>query len=247
MPVRVVPRQEFREQINFGENTLDTNLYFLIKMFKRIRRGFAPIVMVCGSQRTGKSFVAIWLAWLYMYLQGKEFDPVKQTFYEPIEAVKFLKEANNTSFVLDEAGAYLNRRKWYSELNHIINATVQTMAFKTNLFIFVSPFSADLDRAIHKHIDYLLRVDYRGHFRAFGFIKKYDEFKQEKATRRFFMDDVSIPMSSLPKEIWTKYMEYSEAMKDKYRQELVDKHDAGITPEDSDLNIFERLKKQRVF
>ncbi len=209
-------RPEFRSQIKF-KKTIDTNQIFLHKLFTRLKNGYSQLVIICGQQRIGKSFIAIWLAYLYMIIQNKPFDPKNHTFYDPIKSIEGLGGIDKEPLVVDEAGSLLTKREWYKKTHTALDRMIQTQGYKTMLFIFVSPFTSDIDKTFQKHFDFQLRVDGRGRYKAFQIFKKYDEFRQEKSTRRMFLDDVRLKITDIPKKIWDDYMEFSIKQKENMR------------------------------
>lgn len=216
-------RPEFRTHIKF-QKTLDTNQIFLHKLFTRLKAGYSQLIIICGQQRIGKSFIAIWLAYIYMILQNKDFDPKKHTFYDPMKSIEGLGGIDRQPLVVDEAGSLLTKREWYKKTHIALDRMIQTQGYKTMLFIFVSPFTSDIDKTFQKHFDFQLRVDGRGRYKAFQIFKKYDEFQQEKATRRMFLDDVRLKMSDLPKDIWDRYVNFSIEQKEKMRINTIEEH-----------------------
>ncbi len=223
MPVMTMQRQEFRSQIRF-KRTLDTNQIFLHKLFSRIKNGYSQMIIICGQQQVGKSFIGIWLCYLFMYLQKKEYDPRKHTFYDPIRSIMGLENKNLEPVLVDEAGTILTKREWYKKTHIALDKMIQTQGYKTMLYIFISPFTSDIDKTFQKHFDFQIRVDDKGRYKAFQIFKKYDEFKHEKSTRRMFLDDVRLKKKNLPADIWDKYLPFSINEKEKMRIKTIDKH-----------------------
>ena len=203
---------------NGDMKTITTNLHIVYQIMNKMRKGFSPIIVICGSQRIGKSFVGIWLCYLLSLMTGKKFDPTKTTFYEPLKAIQELEYRSREALLIDEAGDVLDVREWYKQTHQALKSIINTQAYKTMLYIFISPFTVDIDKAFRKHFDFQLRVDDRGRAKAFRFIKKYDELNENRAVRRRFLDDIDIRMSMVPEEIWSKYLEFSISEKEKIRK-----------------------------
>lgn len=218
--MKVMPRQEFISEIKF-KRTLHTNQYFIHYLFSLIKRGYSPMVIICGKQRIGKSFIAVWLSYLMMKLLDKEYDPIKHTFYDPIKSTESLERQDKIPLMIDEAGSILARREWQRKTHAVIDTAVQTAGYKSILWLFVTPFTSDVDKLFLKHFDFQVRVDNRGFYKAFRIVKKYDAFKPEDSMKRKFLDQISIPIKSLPKDIWIRYRKYSKEEKDKMRKEKV--------------------------
>lgn len=223
MPIEELIKSKFKDEISFkGDDkirrTLITDQYLLSKLYRRLKKKYTVLIIICGQQRIGKSFIAIYLSYMMMKLLGKDYNPTKNTFYEPMKAIKELGDVDSEPFVIDEAGSLLSRREWFNQTHQALDKIIQTQGYKTMLYIFVSPFASDIDKIFQKHFDFILRVDERGRYKAFQIIKKYDEFKQEKSTKRIFLDDVRIKKGAIPKEIWEKYFNFSIQEKEKLRK-----------------------------
>ena len=124
MPLMLQQSSPYIGQISFigddgVERTITTNQYFIYKLFKKIKDGFSPTIAICGSQRIGKSFVGNWLCYTMMCVLGKEYDPTKSTFYEPVKAIVDLGHKEKEPLLIDEAGDVLDAREWYEQTYNI--------------------------------------------------------------------------------------------------------------------------------
>lgn len=214
--------------IDKKKRTLSTNLYFLDYIFKRINKGFSPLIVICGSQRIGKSFIGIWLCYLMNMLLGKKYDPENNTFYKPIEAIKGLENKFKDSLLIDEAGDVLDAREWYEQTHQALKSIINTQAYKTMMYIFISPFVIDIDKAFRKHFDFMIRVHGKGKFKVFRYVKKYDATNDNKVVTRVFLDECIINLNDVPKDIWKRYLSFSIEEKEKIRQRRVDKVESKI-------------------
>lgn len=203
--------------------TVSTDLHFLSQLFRKIKKGFSPTVGICGNQRIGKSFVALWLCRFMMQMMGKEFNPEELTFYEPIKAIENLDNRSREALFVDEASDVLDPREWYDQTHLALKSMINTQANKNMLYVFVSPFIIDIDKAISKHFDFLIRVDDRGKFKTFRFLKKFDELNPNKVIRKIFLDDCDIRKAEVPKRIWDRYEKYSFEEKDNIRNRRIEK------------------------
>lgn len=224
MPVKILQAQEYREELKWGKRTIDTNIIFLIKLLKRLRAGYSPLILIVGKQRIGKSFIGLYIAYVFMKMVGKEFKKDKLndfTFYDPIEAIIKLGDKELEPLIIDEAGSLLTKREWYKKSHIALDKIIQTQGYKTMLYIFISPFAIDIDKIFLKHFDFLIRVDDRGYFKTFQLFKRYDEFHQERVVRRMFLDDVYLNKKVLPRDLWKAYTEYSMEQKELMRLEAI--------------------------
>lgn len=228
MPLLVQEEDKFIGSVDFfGDDgvkrTIETDQYFIYKVFRRLKMGYSPTVAICGSQRIGKSMIGVWLSYTMMNVLGKEYDPTKNTFYEPIKAIEDLGHKEKEPLLIDEAGDVLDAREWYEQTHQALKSIINTQAYKTMLYIFISPFVIDIDKTFRKHFDFLIRVDDKGRYKAFRFVKKYDELNPNKVVYKRFLDDVRVKLSSLPSDLWDSYLAYSISEKEKIRKARVKK------------------------
>jgi len=228
MPLLAQEEERFIGSIDFlGDDgvkrTIETDQYFIYKLFRRLKLGYSPTVAICGSQRIGKSMIGVWLCYIMMKLLGKEYDPTTNTFYEPIKAIEDLGNKEKEPLLIDEAGDVLDAREWYEQTHQALKSIINTQAYKTMMYIFISPFVIDIDKTFRKHFDFLIRVDDKGRYKAFRFVKKYDELNPNKVVYKKFLDDVRVKLTYLPVELWERYIAYSISEKEKIRKARVKK------------------------
>ncbi len=197
---------------------LKTNLHIIGKIINRMLKGFSPIIIVCGGQRMGKSFVAIWLSNIIMnFFHDKDFDIENNVFYDPIESVKRIGETDRQPILIDEAGTYLHKTEWYNRVVKAMDRIIQTQGYKSNCYIFVSPFGSDIAKTFRKHFDFQLYVRKKGVVITRQIPKKYDAFK-EIEIKLFRLEQIRIPKSAVPKELWEKYEKFSFKQKEEIRE-----------------------------
>lgn len=221
-----------------GRNTgyLKTNLHILGKIIKSMKRGFSPIVLVVGGQRMGKSFVAIWLAdILSHFFHNKPFDILNNTYYDPVESMKRIGQVDREPILIDEAGTYLNKTEWYNRVVKAMDRIIQTQGFKSNCYIFVSPFGSDIAKTFRKHFDYMLFVRLKGIVVVKAIPKKFDAF-DDKPIKPYRLEQIKIRKGAVPKEIWDEYETFSFERKDRIREDFYLKAKA------TDKDIFGRRR-----
>lgn len=223
MPITQLVEKPYVDEISFiGEDntkrTIITNLYFISQLFRKLKNGYSPTIGICGNQRVGKSFVALWICYTMCRLFGKKFVVEKNTFYEPIKAIADLEHKIKEPLLIDEASDVLDVREWYEQTHQALKSIINTQAYKTMLYIFISPFIADIDKSFTKHFDFLIRVDDRGRYKTFRFVKKYDETNINKVIYKRFLDDCSITLKEVPKALWERYLDFSVKEKEKIRK-----------------------------
>lgn len=209
--------------------SLTTNCHMLGKIANKMRMSYSVILNICGQQRAGKSVVGLWLSYLIMNFLGKQYNPVENTFYEPNTAIQNLEGKDRLVLMVDEAGDILNRREWYKQTHQALGSIVNTQGYKTILYIFISPFILDIDSQFTKHFDFQVRVDSRGRFKTFQFMKKYDETNPQKLIRRKFLDSMSLKLEDIPGSIVKEYMEFSINEKERIRRKSLLKSKKNVS------------------
>ncbi len=124
----------------------------------RRKRGFAPIVLIVGKQRMGKTCLALLLA----YLLDRNFDVNKQMFFDVLTFAKAVDKYDNKILILDEAGVELDSYRYSDVRQRCFSHIVQTQAYKRNTLFIVLPHASDLAKCHRKYVDALLVVTRRG-------------------------------------------------------------------------------------
>ena len=201
-----------------------TDLFLIGECIKKMERGYSPIILICGKQRSGKSFIALWVAYRILKFYKKKLEPKNNVFFDPLKAMEDLENAEKEPFIIDEAGALLGAREWWSKFNIAFDKVIQTQAYKCNCYIFVLPFATDLDKIFRKHVDFQILMRKRGYFSVFEFIKKYGEMKKDsRAYKRILKENIVVRKKLLPEELWKEYEGMVMGLKEVIRQREVDK------------------------
>jgi hypothetical protein len=222
MPTLMLEEKKNYEVDIWGKH-VETPHAFLYQILKKLRNGYSPIVGICGCQQNGKSFVAVWLTKFIYDLQDKPYDPTQITFYEPDRAMMDLENKNKDALLIDEAGDVMDYQEWHKQTHRALRSMINTQAYKNNLYVFISPFLAQIDKSLRVHCDFAIKVLSRGRFKVWKYVKKYDAEKMEQATYKVFLDDVDIRMKHVPKPIWERYKKHSIEEKEKIRVRRLDR------------------------
>lgn len=217
-----IKKEEEKERIvKMWGKTLKTKFVFVEQLALKMKNGYSPIVAICGGQRTGKSFIGLWVANIIYQLNGKDFDPSTITFYDPEKAIKTLKNKERDVVMIDEAGDVMDYQEWSKKTHRALRSMINTQAYKNNLYIFISPFVAQVDRSLRIHCDFIIHVKSRGRFLVWKYGKKYDAEDIKETTRRIFLDNGGIRMSDIPRPLWKKYLNHSIEEKEKLREQRI--------------------------
>lgn len=216
MPYHTI-REKEKHKVKIWGKVVETPLIFIYQILFKLNKGYSPIIGICGAQRGGKSFVALWITKLIYDISEKKLDLKKVIFYEPEEAIKNLADKEREVEWIDEPDA-IDYQEWYLGAHKAIRSMINTQGYKNNLYIIISPFIAQIDKSLRIHCDYLIRVTQRGEFKVWKYVKKYDAEDMKKTTEKAFLDVVKIKMSDIPKELWDEYEKFSFAEKERIRQ-----------------------------
>lgn len=220
MPSIMIKEEKYKEVQIWGK-TVRTKFTFIDQLCKKLRNGYSPIIGICGGQRTGKSFIGLWIALLIYKLTEKEFIPGNITFYDPEQAIKKLKDKEREVILIDEAGDVMDYQEWHKKTHRALRSMINTQAYKNNLYIFISPFLAQIDKSLRIHCDFIIHVKARGRFLAWKYAKKYDAEEIKKGTSKVFLDNGGISMKEIPKPIWNEYLKHSIEEKEKMREQRI--------------------------
>lgn len=207
----------------------DGGLYLTIiiligTIIQMMRQGYSPIILICGGQRKGKSFFALWLLLKVMRVLhvNYKFNIKINTFYDPEDIIIKLKDMEEQGIIIDEAGDIFNKMEYYTKICKAFDKIIQTQGYKTNLYIFVAPFGLDIAKTFRKHFHFTINMKERG----FGIVrrvpKKYD-LLADKPLHSIFVESIKINKNAIPSNIWDKYEKYSIEQKEIIRQRQEDK------------------------
>jgi hypothetical protein len=217
MPVLALKKEKYFVGKVWGHE-YKTPSHFIDQLFRKLNRGFSPIIGICGEQQNGKSFIGVYVTWLIHRIgpeASEDFDPTKNTFYDPETAIMSLIGKRRSVTLIDEAGAILDYREWWDKAHQSIRHIVNTQAKNNNCYIFISPFISEIDKSARKHFSFKIIVTKRGVFKTFKYIKRYDAEDASKSMYALFLDDLSINLKDMPKEIWKKYLDFSSEQKER--------------------------------
>jgi len=207
-----------------GGKEYNTNIILIGSIIRRMNRKFAPMILVCGGQRSGKSFFALWLALkiLKWYHPEKEFDIKKYVYYDPAESLRALSFLEKEPLIIDEAGSIFHKMEFYNRQTRAMDKIIQTQAYKCNVYIFVSPFMSDISKPFKKHFDFIVLIPKRGLGVVYTVPKKY-HVMTDKEIKPYFTETISVTKKHIPKKYWDMYEQFSFEQKEKIRIDVYEK------------------------
>lgn len=191
----------------------------------QVVQNYAPVVAFVGKEGTGKSMAALEMARILHeeinVLKG-DFDPKENLCYEVVEFLEIVKDNSRQAIIFDEAGVNVSSKTWYEDMNRAINQTIQTMRYKSNVYIFVLPKLKDLDKSIRERID--LRIEMNKPGVADPTIYEYNFGKMDGDNRserkQYFLETWTPDLP--PDEHKDAYREKEIAFKEKNVEDWID-------------------------
>lgn len=218
--------------------------WFLNRVTNRLNKGYSPIIVITGQERAGKSE----LAELILYhlhnttnvLKGEiDRESIKDHLtYDVLEFIEFIQENRRTGIIVDEAGSLLKATKHNTDYNEAADEVIQTMGYKNNVYIFISPQYTRLDKKIRTKADIVLEVIGRGKVKATGINTNYGKIRTaEKELRKVPLPPFTPnrPPSGIRKGYDEKEKEFKDTNLETKREELKEKRSEENEVSASDL------------
>lgn len=218
---------QFRYTIKL-DRTLETNIYVLFWIMKRLRGGYSPIIGVCGDQRDGKSWFAMYFVYMILKMFKKHFEAEKHMIYSPNDIDQRLEGMTEEVILFDEAAYSYYKRLWYKSPNTSLSKIIFVQGRRTRAYIFISPFINDIDKAFTKHFDIIIDVQRRGIAKTYKMKKKHMAFS-DRENFPIWSGDVSLNTRKIEqgfKDVLEVYKKESERMKDQLENEYKDDEQA---------------------
>ena len=196
--------------------TIDCVSNFEYQLYKKIKNGFSPIVMICGEQRIGKSAYALHICNDYsQFMYEEDFDYKKYSFYDTEKVIEEMPNMRKRVILIDEGGESLDYLDWYEKIAKAMRSMINTQGFRGNLYIIINPFVVEILKNIRKHFNFKILVVDRGYVKIWKYVKRHYAEKQDKASYPVFLDYLRFKMSLLPPGMYKGYKGFSEAEKGK--------------------------------
>ena len=197
----------------------------LVYLIDQVKRLFAPIVLICGKQRIGKSSFALSLADILTWFFHDEQYNVTEFVY--FNAKKFLIKSISVRrrvVIIDEASKDLSKTEWYTVLNQVVTKILETQGDLNNIYVIVLPHASRLATQHKIYIDLKLVMIRRGQARVFFMKKNYGELSSDikKVTKAIFLNVEALPKP--PEKLWGKY----ERMATERKREIAKEEIASI-------------------
>ena len=191
---------------------------FEFQLYKKIKNGYSPIIMICGEQRIGKSAYALSLCNNFSnFMYEEDFNFKKYSFYDTERVLVEMGDMVKRVILIDEGGESMDYLDWYEKIAKAMRSMINTQAFRGNVYVIINPFVVEILKNIRKHFNFKCYVIDRGQVKIWKYIKKHHAEKQEKASYPIFLDSITFKLSDIPKGMFEGYKEFSESEKEKIR------------------------------
>ena len=192
----------------------------------RIRKGYCPIILITGEQRSGKTCLALWFA---QQLQ-RNFNPDEQLFFQVSKYAKAVHKFNNKVLVLDEAGIELDTYKYSDARQRCFSHVIQSQAYKQNTLILCLPHNTDIAKCHRKYIKMLICVTGHGRYKAYKPVVQYWDMNDLDITTSMVEEVHEIPLPT--NDIYNAYKgNFEKQIKKDILESEIDKLDKKLNPE----------------
>lgn len=183
------------QQIPYG------NPVILNHIRNQIKKGYSPIILVVGQQRSGKTALALRLA----YEINNDFNTQTDMFFKIEDFAQAISENTHKVFILDEAGIELDPYEHMAIHQRVYSHIIQTQAYKNNVIFIVLPFASEIGKRHCKHVNAILEVFGRGCFKTYSAHSWRSDLSMRPPRLTHMETFVGMPLP--PDNIWKPYIE----------------------------------------
>lgn len=213
--------------------------HFLNRVANRVNAGYSPIIVICGEERVGKSELAqLILHYLHNKMNVLKGEINRETIKEHLaytveEFMDLIIEKHRTGVIVDEAGSLLKATKHNTKYNEVADEVIQTMAYKNNVYIFITPQFTRLDKKVRTKADCVLNVKKRGQVMVTAVNTNFGKIRANEKDLRKLPIPAFTPRNRPPKEIRLGYDEKEKDFKDtnlkEKRQEIAEENQEDVS------------------
>ena len=209
--------ESHHELIIHGRFRINEEAKPFIYLIDQVQKFFAPIVLICGKQRMGKSSYGLSMLDILHYVFHKTYiDPKNITKFVYFNARLFLEEAITvvkSIIIIDEASKDLSKSEWYTMINQVISKIIETQGDLNNIYVIILPHASRLAPQHKIYIDLKIVMKRRGEAKVFFMKKDHGELSGDirKVSRAIFWGIWKLPKP--PKELWDAYEKLSTERK----------------------------------
>jgi len=205
------------ELIIHGKYRISEEAKPFIYLIDQVQKFFAPIVLICGKQRMGKSNYGLSMLDILHYVFHKTYiDPKNIGKFVYFNARLFLEEAitvEKSIIIIDEASKDLSKSEWYTMINQVISKIIETQGDLNNIYVIILPHASRLAPQHKIYIDLKIVMRRRGEAKVFFMKKDHGELSGDirKVSRQIFWGYWKLPRP--PDDLWAAYERMSTERK----------------------------------
>jgi len=178
----------------------------------QIRRGYAPIVLFVGRQRSGKTATSM--------LFAHQLDPSWTTdlmTFKIEDFVDLYDKHNKKILILDEASVPLDPYEHMNITQRVYKHVIDTQAYKQNIVFLVLPFARGIGKQHRDYVNLIVYVKRRGYYVAKAVFAAHDDLSSRPPFAWIVEEKADVPLP--PPHIWKPYLEIGQAV---YKQSIME-------------------------
>lgn len=194
----------------------------LVYLISQVKRDFAPIVLICGKQRIGKSMFGLSAAdVITWFLYDEEFNVNRFVFFDANKFLKTVVTVRKRVVIIDEASKDLSKSEWFTLLNQVLSKIIETQGDLGNIYIIILPHASRLATQHKIYIDLKIVMTRRGQGKIFYMKRMYGELSSDvkKITKPYFIGLETLPLP--PKHLMDEYEKLASRSKRQLAQEEI--------------------------
>ena len=187
------------------------------------RKGKAPITLVVGDPRSGKTFLTLALAAALDKINGKEFDMKRQMHFDILDFAESFatQDVKGRCMILDEASVEIDSQSTNSIESKVFARLNDTQAYRGTLIFIILPYASSLGLVHRKKVKLVLHNHSHGIFTTYYCSHWHADLKNDKNIREETMETIRGGETLLPPKHLQK--EYVDHFQDKFKSEILKK------------------------
>jgi hypothetical protein len=200
-----------------------TKTFIFNYLYNQRKKGKAPITLIVGDPRSGKTFLALALAHALDKLNGKEFDMKRQMHFDILTFAESFatQDVKGRTMILDEASVEIDSHSTSSVESKVFARLNDTQAYRGTLIIIILPYASSLGLVHRKKVKMVMSVLANGKFTTYYCSHWNADLRNDRNIRQETMETIyGGPTLAPPKEIQKEYLNHFQ---DKFKSEILRK------------------------
>lgn len=190
----------------------------------QMKKGYSPIILIVGRQRTGKTTLALRIAY---ELEGERLDVENQIFFDVEHFIKAIDKYTQKVLILDEAGVELDPFLAMNKKNRAYSHIIQSQAYKSNCILVCLPYASEWAKTHRKHISAVIHVKSRGYYSLYSAWSWHPDLNFTKIRMQHIESVRGVPLP--PASIYNVYKtKYEKVIKQEIIQQELKKFEPKV-------------------